>query len=188
MSLAEKPTLRTRARNELIEYLAIASYLAVCFGALLFYKAAILETDGIDTVRIGLAIVKALILGKFVLILESLKVGGGKSFRILALDILKKAVLFTVLLIAMNAAEDVIVGAIKGESARDALREFGGGARPEALATALLMLLILIPYFAFRDIAVALGEDRLLRLLFTRQPIRPERSASPWSDGPNVTH
>ena len=79
MSLAEKPTLRTRARNELIEYLAIASYLAVCFGALLFYKAAILETDGIDTVRIGLAIVKALILGKFVLILESLKVGGGMS-------------------------------------------------------------------------------------------------------------
>ena len=39
---SKKATLARRARNELIEYLAIAAYLAVCFGALLFYKAAIL--------------------------------------------------------------------------------------------------------------------------------------------------
>ena len=66
----KRASLARRARNELIEYLAIASYLAVCFGALLFYKAAILESEGVETTRVALAIVKALILGKFVLILE----------------------------------------------------------------------------------------------------------------------
>ncbi|MGB7916172.1 MAG: hypothetical protein WCF79_12915, partial [Rhodomicrobium sp.] len=56
----KKATLARRARNELIEYLAIAAYLAVCFAALLFYKAAILDSEGVDTTRVGLAIVKAL--------------------------------------------------------------------------------------------------------------------------------
>ena len=93
---SKKATLARRARNELIEYLAIAAYLAVCFGALLFYKATILESEGVDTTLVGLAIVKALILGKFVLILEHLKIGHGKkSARVLVLNIVKKALVFT---------------------------------------------------------------------------------------------
>ena len=73
-----RPTDRWKVRHKLKKQLlrvgcatnwsnlAIASYLAVCFGALLFYKAAILESAGIDMTRAGLAIIKALILGKFV--------------------------------------------------------------------------------------------------------------------------
>ena len=41
---SKRAALARRARNELIEYLAIAGYLAVCFGALLLYKATILES------------------------------------------------------------------------------------------------------------------------------------------------
>lgn len=168
-----RETLGARMRNELVEYLAIVVYLAVCFGALLFYKATILESAGVETARVGIAIIKALILGKFVLILESLKVGKGKKpARILALGIVKKATLFTLLLIVLNAIEEAAVGFIHGEEPTAALKEMGGGARPEALATALLMFLVLIPYFAFRDIAASLGEETLLRLLFTRQPVR----------------
>ncbi len=142
----ERPTFARRARNELIEYVAIASYLAVCFGALLFYKATILESEGVETTRVGLAIVKALILGKFVLILEHLKLGQGKkSARVLVLSIVKKALLFTFLLIVLTAIEDVIIGFIHGENVRDALKEIGGGTRPEALATALLMFMVLTP-------------------------------------------
>ena len=146
LSELKGPSLARRARNELIEYLAIASYLAVCFGALLFYKATILESEGVETTRVGLAIVKALILGKFVLILEHLKIGHGKkSARVLVLSIVKKALLFAFLLIVLTAIEDVIVGFIHGENARDALKEIGGGTRPEALATALLMFMVLNP-------------------------------------------
>ena len=176
----KRATLARRARNELIEYLAIASYLAVCFGALLFYKATILESEGVETTRVALAIVKALILGKFVLVLEHLKIGQGKkSARVLFLNIVKKALLFTLLLILLTAIEEVIVGFIHGENARDALQGFGGGTRPEALATALLMFMVLIPYFAYRDIAAKLGEEALLKLLFTRQPLQNQASANP---------
>ena len=167
----KKATLARRARNELIEYLAIAAYLAVCFAALLFYKAAILDSEGVDTTRVGLAIVKALILGKFVLILEHLRIGHGrKSARFLVLNIVKKALVFTFLLFLLTVAEDVIIGYFHGADARDAVKGIGGGTRLQALATALLMFLVLIPYFAYRDIAATIGEETLSKLLFTRQP------------------
>jgi hypothetical protein len=168
----KKATLARRARNELIEYLAIAAYLAVCFAALLFYKATILDSEGVDTTRVGLAIVKALILGKFVLILEHLKIGHGKkSARVLVLNIVKKALVFTFLLFLLTVAEDVIIGYFHGADARDAVKGIGGGTWLEALAMALLMFLVLIPYFAYRDIAATIGEETLSKLLFTRQPL-----------------
>jgi hypothetical protein len=37
----KQATVSKRLRNELIEYLAISSYLYVCFGSLMFYKATI---------------------------------------------------------------------------------------------------------------------------------------------------
>ncbi len=171
----KKPTLARRLRNELIEYLKIAGYLAVCFGALLFFKAAILESEGIAPTRIGLAIVKALILGKFVLMLETLKVGQWKdASQALVLNILKKAVLFTVLLLVMNTVEGVVLDYLHGENVRDALTVLQRGTRPEALAEALLMFLILIPYFGYRELADKLGEKELSKLLFTRQPLQKE--------------
>jgi hypothetical protein len=176
----KRATLARRARNELIEYLAVASYLAVCFGALLFYKATILESEGVETTRVALAIVKALILGKFVLLLQSLKVGHGKTDAgVLILDILKKALLFTILLLVMSAVEDVIVGYFHSENAHNALKTLGGGTVPQLIATTLLMFLILIPYFGYREIADKLGEDALSKLLFTRQPLRNQASANP---------
>ncbi len=179
----KRASLARRARDELIEYLAIASYLAVCFGALLFYKATILESAGVETTRVALAIAKALILGKFVLILEHLKVGHGKiGASVLILDILKKALIFTILLLILSAAEEAIVGYFYGENAHSALKTMGGGTVPELIATSLLGFLILIPYFAYRDIAANLGEDALSKLLFARQPPQ-NQSANPLAGG-----
>src|SRR5580698_8656796 len=56
--LAPKPTLSQRLRKELIEYLIISAYLYACFGALIFYKATVLQTGGIAFAASGVAIVK----------------------------------------------------------------------------------------------------------------------------------
>ena len=45
---------------------------------------------------------------------------------------------------------------------------------PELIASALLFCLILIPYFAYRDVAAALGEDTLSKLLFKGLPPQNE--------------
>lgn len=164
---AKHASLVRRARHEAIQYLTISTYLAICFGALIFYKSAVLESYGISFTRLGLALVKALILGKFVLLLESLKLGSGKPENVLAVDVLKKAVLFTLFLIPLTAIEELIAGYLHGKDAQQALSSMAGGSLPQAAATVILMVLIFIPYFAYREIANRLGEAALSKLLFS---------------------
>ncbi len=166
-----KPPLMQRLRRELSEYLVISVYLFVCFGALLFYKAAILHSDGIEFAPFGIAIVKALVVGKFVLILHAFKIGESKGgAAVLFADILKKSALFLIFLIVLTVVEEIIVGLLHGRSVMEAIGEIGGGTLQQALATSVLMLLILIPYFTCRLVAVRLGEGALWKLLTERAP------------------
>lgn len=57
-----------RVVHELRQYAVISAYLYVCFGALLLYKTAILNGQGISYAPYGIAAIKALILGKFILL------------------------------------------------------------------------------------------------------------------------
>jgi hypothetical protein len=170
-SPAKQATLAQRARRELIEFLVISFYLYICFGALIFYKASILHSEGIEFSVYGMAIAKALILGKFLLTLQAFKIGEDKKHASTALaNILKKSLLFSLLLFALTIVEELIVGHFHGRASREVLSEIAGGSLQQAFAVALLLFLILIPYFAFREIAARLGEGKLSKLLTERPP------------------
>jgi hypothetical protein len=175
MKLALPPsqeTLAARARKELRHYLAISAYLYVCFAALLLYRTAILRGAGFDVTPAGLALVKALILGKFMLVLQTLRIGDdARGDGILLANILKKSLLFTFLLIVLTVIEEMIVGFFHGRTTIEVLSELAGGTIPQAFATGLLMFLILIPYFAYREIANYLGEGELAKLLTARRSL-----------------
>ena len=83
-------------------------------------------------------------------------------------DILKKSVLFVVVLIALTVVEEIIVGYFHGRTSQEVLGEMAGGTLPQAFAVSILMLLILIPYFTFRGVADQLGEGALWKLLTER--------------------
>lgn len=161
--------LARKARRELTEYAVISVYLYICFSALIFYKASILHSQGVEFVVYGLALGKALILGKFILVAQALKIGDPNKPRRLALAILYKSLLFALLLIFLAVAEEMIVGFFKGRHLQNVLSEIAGGTLPQFFATSFLMLLIMIPYFAFREISAALGEGKLLTLLTERR-------------------
>jgi hypothetical protein len=165
----ERVPLKQRLGHELFEYSMISTYLFVCFGALLFYKAAILRSDGIEFAPFGIAVIKALVLGKFVLILHALKVGERKGGpAVLLLDIFKKSVVFLIFLGFLAVLEDIIAGFFHGREIRDVISEIGGGTLQQVLATGILLLLILIPYFTFRIVSVRLGDGVLWKLLTER--------------------
>jgi hypothetical protein len=157
------------AWREFSEYVAISAYLYICFGALIFYKASILQSQGVEFAAYGLALGKALILGKFILLAHALRIGDRNKPRRLALAILFKSLLFALLLIALSVVEEVVVGFFKGRQLQDVLREIAGGTLTQVLATSFLILLIMIPYFAFREISFALGEGKLRDLLTERR-------------------
>jgi len=155
-----------RMRHELVRYAVVSAYLYVCFGAIILYKAAVLRAHDIDFPILGLAIVKALILGKFVLVGQALRVGERHDDKPLIYAIAYKVAMFAALLFALSVTEEVIVAKIHGRSAAEGLAHVAGATWPEILASCLLLCLILVPYFGLSAINAELGDKRLHRMFF----------------------
>jgi hypothetical protein len=166
-------TLIKRARHELLAYVGITAYLLVWFCALMFYKSTVLKGAGVDLAPFGVAaLVKSLILAKFILLLEAVQLGSrrGKG-AILIVQIALRALIFTVALAIMTVIEEIVVGYFHGHGAKESLSGLITATSPsQVLATAILMFLVLVPYLAFRRIALEVGE--LPELLFTRRGIK----------------
>ena len=146
-----------RARKELRNYAIVAGYLYVCFGALLFYKSALLQQEGVNFLPHGIAAVKALVLGKFILLGEAAGVGASVRGRTLAGTIAIKSVLFFALLVALSVVEELVVGRVHGHSFAQTIAEFERHSLFEMLATSLLLLLVLVPLIAFKEFARVIG-------------------------------
>jgi len=162
-----------RARHEFVSYIAVSAYLMIWFVAVMFYKSTVLRSVGVEFAPFGLAVVKALILGKFMLVLEALKLGEREESRdVLIVQILKKALLFTVALVFLSIVEELVVGHFHGKSAKDVMSEIGGGSLAQVFATSILMFLVLMPYLAFRRLAMEFGT--LPEMLFTRRSFKKD--------------
>jgi len=159
-----KTSISKRVTDEFKDFIVVAAYLLVCFTAILYLKSAILKAHGVAFEPFGFAVVKALICAKFVSIGHILHVG--ERFKSLPLiwPTLYRSLAFLVLLIVLNALEEIIVGFIHHRSVVESLSGFGGGSLDQLMATSFVGLLVLIPFFAFRTLGEVLGERNLLRL------------------------
>jgi hypothetical protein len=168
-----RESLAERARHELVAYAIIAAYLYVCFGALILFKASVLSHAGVSYVPLGLAAIKALVLGKFLLLLHGAKVGERlRRVSRPASAIALQALLFAFLLIVLTVIEELVVGKIHGKSTAEIFSELADGNLMEAAATSLLMVLVLTPYFAMRQINSELGDGVLFKMLLTPRAAR----------------
>jgi len=155
-----------RLRHELRQYAITVAYLYVWFGALLLYKTALLREHAIGFLPFGLAAGKALILGKFVLIGESARLGSRGRARTLLHLIVRKICLFLLLLVALTVVEELIVGRVHGRSFAQTLAGYGSRSLLELGSTCLLVLLVLAPFIATKEVSRALGPGALRRVLF----------------------
>jgi hypothetical protein len=60
--------------------------------------------------------------------------------------------------------EEIVVGLIHHHAVTDSLAEFGGGTLDQLIATSIVGLLILVPFFAFRTLGELVGEQNLVRV------------------------
>ncbi len=167
MSAESKPSAGERVRHELREYAIISLYLFICFAVLLFYRHTILDEQGSSTWRYGLAIGKALILGKFLLIAQAMKVGERHQTRSLARGVFVKSLLFLVVLIGLSIVEEIIVSLVHHRPLTEGLAE--RGTPMQMVASSIVMLLILVPYVAFEELDQAMGGGKLRRMFFERR-------------------
>jgi hypothetical protein len=168
----DKATLQQRVIHEFKEFAILTIYLYITLGAIILMKTAILHSHGVDFVPWGVAIVKAAVLAKFMLIGHALKIGERFTNRPLIWPTMHKAFAFLLLLIIMTTIEEAVVGLIHHQSITASLADLFGRRLEETGAGCLIMLLVLIPYFAFLVLSEALGEGRLARMFFGgREPM-----------------
>jgi hypothetical protein len=173
-----KATLHERVMHEIKEFAILTVYLYITLGAVILMKTSVLHTEDINFAPWGIAIIKAMVLAKFMLLGYAMKIGERKTTSPLIWPTLHKAFAFLGLLIVLTLIEEAVVGLFHHRSIAASLGDLFGSRLQETLAGYLIMLLVLIPFFAFRVLSEELGEGRLERMFFVqrRQPeINPVR-------------
>jgi hypothetical protein len=174
-----KATLHQRAGHELKEFAILFLYLYITIGAVILMKTAVLHTEGIEVAPWGIAVVKAAVLAKFIMLGYVMKIGARNTTRPLIWPTLHMAFGFLVLLIILTLIEEAVVGLIHHKSIASSLGELAGPRLEETLAGFLIMLLVLVPFFAFRILSEALGEGRLARMFFVERDPMAWRQVTP---------
>ena len=171
MSNATKsgPQAGHRMFGELTRLFHIFVYMFVCVGALLYFRMAIPGAPNAGLWHVGYAVVKALLLAKFILLGHMLHIGERHRGRPLFYSSLYQALALLVLLMALLGIEEIVVALVHGHSIRASIGEVLGKSLHLVVAQGLLLFLLLLPYVAFLQLNDALGPGVLKRLFFAER-------------------
>lgn len=171
--MTESPVAETSAKSRLAHefksYGLISAYLFVCFSVILFYDASTSSGRTAEALGIGAALIKALLIGKFILIGELFKPGSRLRAPTLIHRVAWRTIGMLLVLILFKLIEELLVAAIHGQTIREALAELMQQSWPLLFAPALMMLLILIPLMTAIELDRALGKGSLKELLLKRE-------------------
>jgi hypothetical protein len=128
--------------------------------------------ENIGLWHFGYAIVKALLLAKFILLGHMLHIGERLRGRPLFYSSLYQALALCLLLIVLLGLEEGVVALVQGQTIRASIGAVLGSSRHLILAQGLLMFLLLLPYVAFLQLNEALGAGNLKRLFFASRSLQ----------------
>jgi len=167
--------LKSGAIDESKKLFAIFIYLWVLLSLFSFHKAIVLKKEYVIYDQ-GFALINALVLAKVVLLGEFFHLGDRLKNRPLIYPILFKSGVFAVLLICFHVVEQTFSGVLRGETLSQSIPGLGGGKLQDILMIGIIMFVVLIPFFAFRELERAIGPEELHALLFGG---KPEAGAAP---------
>jgi len=165
VSEPRKPSLKAKLYDELRRFLMIFAYLWLVFFVFLVHEWIVLADNHIGFRFYGLAVINALVLSKIMLIAEGLRFGERFDDKPLIIPIVYKSVLFSVLLVVAYILEEIALGWFHGKSVAESFPQIGGGGAVGTLCVTALLCIALVPFFAFREIARAMGEAEFRSLM-----------------------
>jgi hypothetical protein len=172
ISNEQKRKAKERAATELKKVIAIAFYLWVVLSLLEIHRFVVLREvsqTSLPGYRIGFAAINALILGKVIVIGQTLHVGEQLNEKSVVYSASFKSALFALLLVCFNIAEEVIVGVIHGKSIVASIPQMGGGGLEGKLLVGVMAFVLLIPFFLFTEVQRVLGRDKLHSLIIQKR-------------------
>lgn len=168
----KRAELKEKAISEVKKFAVIVGYLWVLFVLFEIHKLTILRGQNPATplgYRIGFALINALILGKIILIAEVFHFGERPKNSPLVYAILFKSAAFSALLVCCDILEEVLAGVFHNKTIAQSIPALGGGGLEGILLVGLMVFIVLIPFFSFREVARVVGEDELLSIIFKRR-------------------
>ena len=131
--------------------------MAIFFGVFTTYRRLLLAHYGVSYEDYGISVIRALVLGKVVLVAEALRLGRRFDDKPLIVPTLYKTFLFTVCVAVFDIAEAMIRGLIGGLGPMGAVHEVMSRFNYEWLSRALVIFFAFIPFFAVRELRRVLG-------------------------------
>jgi hypothetical protein len=152
-------------KEMVVKALILTIYLASWFCALVFLSNSILEIDGIPYVGFGVAILKAAVSAKFMMMgleLFPLPINKGSS---LIFGVLRRSIVYVIVVVALSYLFSGIEGYFHHKGFVESLDEFAKGSIKHLMALAITYWLIIVPYLAFSAFKEMIGEDKMREYL-----------------------
>ena len=164
-----KEAVRTKLIGEMKELAIVTGYLFIVFAVLLYFKSAILNSQGIHWIPWSVAAVKSVVIAKFILIGRGIHFAESYHAKPLIWETAYKSLAFVVLVSALTVIEEIVVGLIHGKTIGASLAAIGGGTLEQIIATAMVLFLIFLPFFGMLALGDVMGMKTLFRLFFVER-------------------
>ena len=162
-------SLKGRAVSELKAFILLTIYLYVAFSALIMFKAGVMREAGESWSPWGLALIKSLLVAKFMLVGKAVHAGERFRDKPLIWQTVYRSLVFLAFVLVLTVIEEAIVGLIHHKPVWEAVSEIGGGNLTEFLATLAIVFLIFFPYFAFQALGEITGAKPLFALFLKQR-------------------
>jgi hypothetical protein len=173
----ETKNLKERASEEFRRFVTMFLYLWVMFSLFQLHEYIVLAGQGLPYVKIGFAVINALVFAKVMLLAEAIPVANWLREKPLYFAILARTIMFALLFMLAHVLESVIEGLLHHQRIVDSLPSNGGGLLG-AIARAIIIAFSLIPFLAFEELDLLLGHGRLRALLFAKRLQRRDPEAA----------
>jgi len=164
-----KPSLRHRIKDEFVQATLLALYFAAWFCAIAFFSFALLREAAIPITPFGLAIIKAALCAKFMMIGKAifpLKVDANRG---LIKSIFWHSIVYLLIVTALSFLESGIDGLLHGKSFIESVSSFGHGDPIYIAALSIMYWLILWPYLIVLGLNQSIGNTSVHTILFGSQ-------------------
>jgi hypothetical protein len=161
-----KEGLRHRIKDEFIQASLLALYFAAWFCAIAFFTFALLREEAIQITPFGLAIIKAGLCAKFMMIGKALFPLRVDANRGLVKSLFWHSIAYLGVVLALSSAEAGIDGLLHGKSFLESASTFGHGDPVYIAAISIMYWLIIWPYLIVLGLNQSMGNQAVNAILF----------------------
>jgi hypothetical protein len=161
-------SLREKAVFEFKRFVAVFLYLWVVFALLSIHETIIRAQHHLDYRAHTFAVINAFVFAKVLLVGDYLRLGNRFKHKPLIYPVLYKCLVFSALLTGFHVVERTFSGVIGGKTFSESFFEIGGRTLISIVLISALAFVMLIPFFAFRELGKMIGEKELRELFLGR--------------------